>query len=57
MKKGASTDAPFFEEFSYENVYNKKGMFVKAFPTFTSVSITTKCVKHMSIFKNISKIE
>ena len=57
MKKGASTDAPFFEEFSYENVYNKKGMFVKAFPTFTSVSITTKCVKHVSIFKNISKIE
>ncbi|MBQ2706567.1 MAG: hypothetical protein IJF60_07125 [Agathobacter sp.] len=25
-KNGAPDGAPFFEEFSYENVYNKKGM-------------------------------
>ena len=31
-------------------------MSVKAFPTFTRVSITIKYVKHMSILKNISKI-
>jgi len=55
MKRGTSSDAPLFEEFSYENVYNKKGMFVKAFPTFTIVSISIKYGENMSIFKNISK--